>query len=321
MRLAFLGSPAFAVPTLRALHGAGHEVRVVVTRPDRPRGRGRRPAPTAVKQAAEQLGLPLLQPQSVNRTEAVEALGGSGAEMGVVVAYGAILRPALLSALPRGFLNLHASLLPDYRGAAPIQWALMCGETETGVTVIRMEPELDAGPVLAARRVTIGARETAGELHDRLAREGAELMTDVVNRLWAGEDVPGRPQPAGGGVFARALTKRDGWLDWSATARDVCNRVRGLTPWPGACARFQGRGRERRVTILRAEPDPAARPEAEPGTVLEAGDQAILVQAGRGAVRVEELKPAGGRAMSAGDFVHGYHVGPGDRFEGAAEDA
>ena len=321
MKLAFLGSPDFAVPTLRALHQAGHELCPVVTRPDRPRGRGRKPAATAVKQAAEELGLPLLQPRSVNRPEVAEALAGSGAEMGIVAAYGEILSRAVLAALPQGFLNLHASLLPDYRGAAPVHWALIRGETETGVTVIRMAPRLDAGPILAARRVAIGARETMGELQDRLAREGAALMLEVVNGLSAGEDLPGRPQPASGGFYARALTKDDGRLDWSATARDVCNRVRGLTPWPGAYAAFQGRGRELSVTLLRTEPVPEVGGQAEPGVVLAVEPRALLVQAGRGAVRVAELKPAGSRAMSAEDFVHGHYVAPGDRFTGAVRDA
>jgi methionyl-tRNA formyltransferase len=321
MKLAFLGSPDFAVPTLRALHEAGHDIRLVATRPDRPRGRGRKPAPTAVKQAAQDLGLPLLQPQSVNRGRARRALASSGAELGIVAAYGEILRPSALSVLPQGFLNLHASLLPDYRGAAPVHWAVIRGETETGVTVIRMAPGLDSGPILAARRVPIGARETMGELQERLAREGAALMTDVVGRLAAGEKIPGRPQPPSGGFSARALTKADGRLDWSATAREVCNRVRGLTPWPGACTTFQDReGRALAVTLLRAEPAPEADQRAEPGTVLAVEQNSLLVQAGDGAVRVEELKPAGSRAMSVEDFVHGHHVEPGDHFTAAAGD-
>jgi len=326
MKLAFLGSPDFAVPTLRALHEAGHELRLVVTRPDRPRGRGRKPAATAVKQAAEELGLPVLQPRSANSPDAIDALAGSGAELGIVAAYGEILKPAVLAALPQGFLNLHASLLPAYRGAAPIHWALIRGETETGVTIIRMAPKLDAGPILAARRVAIGAGETMGELHDTLAREGAALMADVVGRISAGQDVPERPQPKSGGFYARTLTKDDGRLDWTAAAGDVCNHVRGLNPWPGAHTTFRDReGRELAVTLLQAEaaPDmpapaapavPDADGQAEPGIVLAVEPHALLVQAGGGVVRVRRLKPAGSRAMAAEDFVHGHHVAPGDRF-------
>jgi len=317
MRLAFLGSPDFAVSTLRALHEAGHELRLVVTRPDRPRGRGRKPAPTAVKRAAEELGLPVFQPQSVNSREGVDALAGSGAELGIVAAYGEILKPAVLSALPHGFLNLHASMLPDYRGAAPIHWALIRGETETGVTVIRMAQKLDAGPILAARPVPIEPRETMGELEGRLAREGGALMAHVVGRLSAGQDIQGRPQPKSSGFFARALTKEDGRLDWTASAEALCNRVRGLTPWPGAHATFRDReGGELAVTLLRARPLPEAEAQAEAGTVLAVEPDALIVQAGRGAVRVEGLKPAGSRAMDAADFVHGHHVAPGDRFAG-----
>ncbi|NLW51505.1 MAG: methionyl-tRNA formyltransferase [Candidatus Brocadiaceae bacterium] len=320
MNLAFLGSPDFAVPTLEALHEAGHRVRLVITRPDRPRGRGRKPAATAVKQAAERLGLPLWQPESVNRPETARALAESGAEMGVVAAYGEILRPSVLSALPQGFLNLHASLLPDYRGAAPVHWALMRGETGTGVTVIRMAPRLDAGPVLAAAKVRIGDRETMGELEARLAREGAALMAEVLRRLDRGEAVPERPQPASGGFFARALTKDDGRLAWTVPARELCNRVRGLTPWPGAWTVLETGGRRVKVTLLCAEPAPVPGDGAEagaavaPGTVLAVEPDALRVQAGRGAVRVRALKPAGSRAMCVPDFVHGHRVRPGDRF-------
>lgn len=314
MKIVFLGSPPFAVPSLRALHAAGQEVCLVVTRPDRPRGRSGVPTPTAVKAAALELGIPVYQPESVNCAAAREALAGAGAELGVVVAYGELLRPAVLAAVPEGFLNLHASLLPDYRGAAPINWAIMRGETRTGVSVIRVAPQLDAGPILATREVAIGRDETAGELAGRLAQVGAELLADVVGRLAAGEEVDARPQPTEAGFQARRLAKADGRVDWSMAAEEIRNRVRGLTPWPGAYAAFRHRGRTRRVALLRVEATDDAPAGASPGEIVAAGPGGVCVQTGRGVLRVRELKPAGKRAMSAEEFVHGYRVAAGDRF-------
>ncbi|MGD2175371.1 MAG: methionyl-tRNA formyltransferase [Candidatus Brocadiaceae bacterium] len=312
MKLLFFGSPEMSVPSLRALQGGGHRVATVVTRPDRPGGRGRHPTPTAVKEAALEMGLEVLQPDTANGPEAIRALRGVGAELGVVVAYGEILSPELLSVTDRGFINVHASLLPEYRGAAPINWAVIRGEEVTGVTVIRMVPELDAGPILAAREVPIEPGETAGELHDRLAEIGAEVVLDVVDRLDAGEKLPARAQPREAGFFARKLTKRDGRLDWSLSAEELHNRVRGLTPWPGAYTRLEAGTESIRITVLRAEVAERSAEGRAPGTVLSADEEAgIVVQTGRGALRLLELKPAGGRAMSAADFVHGYPVEPG----------
>jgi len=316
MRLLFFGSPAFAVPSLRALHGAGHDIAQVVTQPDRPRGRKGTPQPTAVKLAASELGLDVFQPARASAPEAVEALRGKRADLGVVVAYGEILSPDLLSATTQGFLNVHSSLLPDYRGAAPINWAIMRGETETGVSVIRVVPELDAGPILVQRALAIGPDETAGELHDRLSVVGAEALVELVARLDAGEEVKGKPQPVSTGFFARKLTKADGAVDWSASAATICNRVRGLTPWPGAYAELQTAGRSIRVTLLRAQPVDCddAEQGARPGEVVRSGEEGLFVKAGTGYVRISELKPSGSRAMSASDFVHGHHIESGDRF-------
>jgi len=316
VKLLFFGSPQFAVPSLRALHGEGHRIEAVVTQPDRPRGRSGRPAPTPVKRAALELGLDVHQPPSANDADAVGALREAGAELGVVVAYGEILTAELLAVTARGFINAHASLLPDYRGAAPVNWAVIRGEEVTGVSVIRMEPQLDAGPVLATRRVSIGEDETAGELHDRLAPLAAEALTEVVGRMDAGEDIAGRPQPERTGFFARKLTKQDGRLDWSLPAAQLRDRVRGLTPWPGAFSELNTAGDRARATLLRVETAETDAARGEPGTVLRADDaEGLLVQAGRGAVRIRELRPAGGRAMTARDFIHGHRVEPGDRFE------
>jgi methionyl-tRNA formyltransferase len=314
MKLVFFGSPGFAVPSLRRLHGAGHSVMLVVTRPDRPRGRSGMPMATAVKVAAGDLGLPFFQPADPNAPGALAHLRGEGAELGVVVAYGEILSAEALATTSSGFLNLHASLLPDYRGAAPINWAIMRGEQETGVSVIRMAPRLDAGPVLAERPVRIGPDETAGQLEARLADMGAELLDDVVGRLARGELPEGREQPRRTSFFARRLTKEDGRIDWSAPAAEIHNRVRGLSPWPGAYCQFEGNGRNERVHLLRVRSAPAGPQRAEPGTVLQAGGDGIFVKAGAGVVRILEVKPAGSRAMAAADFVNGRAVRAGDRF-------
>jgi methionyl-tRNA formyltransferase len=315
MRLVFLGSPDFAVPTLRALHATGHEVVCVVTQPDRPRGRHKAPQPTPVKRTALELGLPVYQPQSVNAPEAVQHLKATGAEIGVVIAYGTILKPRLIDALPRGFLNVHASLLPDYRGAAPINWALICGEKVVGVSIIRIEPKLDVGPVLGEARLDVMPDETAGELTPRIAVLGAAALAEVIGRLAAGESVPGRVQPAEAGFYARKLTKSDGRLDWTLSAGQVCNRVRGLTPWPGAFSELCIDGRCLHISVLtaHAEPGGAAEP-TEAGVVLAAGEDGIVVQAGCGVVRLLRLKPAGKRAMDVRDFVHGHRLRPGARF-------
>jgi methionyl-tRNA formyltransferase len=315
MRLVFLGSPEFAVPTLRAL-ARGHEVALVVTRPDRPRGRSARPQPTAVKEAALELGLAVLQPESARDPEAIEAVRQTGADLAVTVAYGEVLSPDMLAATPQGFLNLHASLLPAYRGAAPVNWAVIRGERRTGVSVIRMAPRLDAGPILAQRETNIGPDETAGELEERLSRLGAEVTAEVVDRLAAWEHVPGRPQPASGGFFARKLTKADGKIDWELPAGQIRSRVRGLTPWPGALAEFRGRARSRQVVLLRVEAAGEAQvPALAPaGAVLDVSAEGIVVRAGRGTVTIGELKPAGSRAMAAADFARGHGVGPGDMF-------
>jgi len=315
MKLLFCGSPAFAVPSLRRLHRAGHRIELVVTRPDRPRGRSGRPVPTPVKQTAAELGLPVFEPESINAPESVARLRHTGPELGVVVAYGELLSAEVLCSASGGFLNLHASLLPAYRGAAPVNWAIIRGESVTGVSIIRMVPRLDAGPILAQSHTPIGPDETAGELAERLATLGAELLADVVNKIASGAEIEQRTQPARAPSLAPKLTKRDGRIDWSLTAQQIRNRVRGMTPWPGAFCELRSCGRRLRVILLRvelAEGRPGTR--QPPGTVLAVGREGILVQAGEGAVRITELKPAGRRAMRAEDFLRGHAVEAGARF-------
>lgn len=316
MRIVFLGTPDFAVPALAGLHEAGHELVLVVTNPDAARGRGLRPAAPAVKIAGLQLGLEVYQPENVNRRAAVKRLMETAPDLGVVVAFGAILRPKALAVAAQGFLNVHASLLPSYRGSAPINWAIIRGERETGVTIQRMATRMDAGPILAQKRTVIGENETAGELHDRLCTLGAEALVDVVNRIAAGERMPETPQDEALVTMAPKLAKADGRVDWALSAVEIHDLVRGLTPWPGAWSFLLAGGRREKIglieTAVRTEEPVAGRA----GDVLTADDRdGIVVRAGRGSVLISKLKPASGRAMSAGDYMHGHKVAPGDRFE------
>jgi len=317
MKIVFVGTPDFAVPSLEQLARAGHSIELVVTRPDRRRGRGLQPAAPPVKKAALELGLPLLQPRSINSPDSIERIRNTGARLGVLVAYGEIISPDVLAALPEGFLNLHASLLPAYRGAAPINWAIINGETQTGVSVVKMVEELDAGPVLAQRAVPIGPDQTAGELHDVLAAAGAELLADVVGRLDRAEPVRQQEQNEALASVAPKLSKQDGRIDWTLPAEQIKNRVRGMTPWPGAWCYFAGRDRTELVSLLevQAEKEAPRTPDAGPGTVIQVDSrEAVRVKAGRGTVTIKAIKPASGRAMEIADFVHGRRVRVGDRF-------
>ena len=316
MRLVVAGTPDFAIPPLRALHDAGHDIAGVITRPDRPRGRGQKMQPTPVKRAALELELPVLQPESINDPDFRESLRGLEPELGVVVAYGAILRRPMLALPDRGFINLHASALPAYRGAAPLNWAIINGETETGVTVIRMVEEMDAGPMLAREMVPIDPDDTAGDLHDRLADIGARVLRGVVDDMDAGDPPEETPQDESKASYAPMLSGEDREIDWSRPAGEVRNLVRGLTPWPGARATLQTDAEgEIGMQPLEVRADEAAASDESPGTVLQAGSTGLVVQTGRGAVTIKELKPSGGRAMSAADFLNGHQVHPGDMFD------
>jgi len=324
MRVIFIGTPDFATLPLQAIREAGHTIPLVVSRPDARRGRGRKAAEPPVKAYAREVGIDVFQPENINAPESVQRLREAEADLGVVVAYGALLSGEVLTTTTaRGYLNVHASLLPKYRGAAPVNWAIMRGERETGVTIQRMTVALDAGPILAQKRLSIGEEETAGELHVRLCAEGASLLVSVLERMAAGERIPEHSQGGEPRSYAPKLSKRDGRLDWSLSAREICDRVRGLTPWPGACAHFAGASRSEDVTLLKLMPAPAATGEGAAaagehvpaGTVLGVDRQeGIAVQTGAGAVIIRELKPACGKAMSGADFAHGRHVEQGDQF-------
>ncbi len=309
MRLAFLGTGRFAVPCLEAVLDAGHDVVALVTQPDRESGRGRELAPPPTKLAALARGLAVQQPRRIRLPEAVEALAALAPEILVVVAYGQILPPAVLGLAPRGAVNVHASLLPLYRGAAPIQWAVARGESETGVTTMQLDEGLDTGPILLARATPIGPEETAGELQERLAALGATLLLETLAGLAADRLQP-RPQDHARATLAPILRKEDGRVDWRLTAREVGWRVRGFHPWPGMTATWQGRGLKL-LRVAEALPGPG-----EPGQVLAVEAQGVLVGCGGGSrLRLVEVQPESRRAMPAGAWAAGARVRPGDRFD------
>jgi methionyl-tRNA formyltransferase len=239
MRLVFLGTPAFAVPTLERMAEAGHQVLAVVTQPDRPRGRGQHAAPPPVKQAAARLGLAVHQPERVRHAEAVEFLRTLGAEAMVVVGYGQIIPQTVIDLAPLGIINVHASLLPKYRGAGPIQWAILNGETRTGVTTMRIDAGLDTGEILLQAETQIGPEENAIDLGKRLAVMGADLLVETLGGLAAGIIIPRKQDPSQA-THAPLLKKEDGLIDWRQPAESIHNRVRGLQPWPGAYTIFRG---------------------------------------------------------------------------------
>jgi methionyl-tRNA formyltransferase len=322
MRLAFLGTPGFALPTLAALIGAGHEIVRVYTQPPRPAGRGRSLRPSPVHAAAEAAGLPAETPLRFREPEVLDGLAALGADAAVVVAYGQILPQAALDAPRLGCLNLHASLLPRWRGAAPIQRAIMAGDAETGVAVMQMEAGLDTGPVLAEARTPIGPEDTAGTLHDRLAALGAPLMVEALAALAEGRARP-RPQSGDGVTYAAKIDKAEACIDWARGAAALDRHIRGLSPAPGAWTEI---GAERvRILMCRPEPVPGASadghghgldlgsgvpPGAPPGTAL---DDRLLVACGEGALRLTRLQRPGRAAADAAELLRGFPVPGGTR--------
>jgi methionyl-tRNA formyltransferase len=319
MRLIMLGTGPFAVPTLQVLAKSEHDVVLVVTRP--PRGRDSQASP--LQRAGEALDLNIWSPDSVNRPDAQQRLASLTADLLVVCDYGEILKPATLATARLGGVNLHGSLLPKYRGAAPVQWAILQGETETGNSVIQMTPGLDAGPCLGQQRVAIDPDEDAGDLESRLAALGAELVCEVVDQLAAGTARP-IEQDTSQASKAPRLTKEHGAIDWSRSAREIKNQVRALRPWPRAYT-FWHRAEASTGPPLRLNIDRVAQVasgeaassassvSAPPGTVLDASGR-LVVATGQGTLEILELQPAGKKPMSAADFLRGTRVQSGDRF-------
>lgn len=307
LRVAFAGTPDFAVPSLRALLQGRETVVGVLTQPDRPAGRGRRLRPSPVKVVAEEAGVPVAQPAHL-RGEAERAVLREWApDLLVVAAYGLLLPPEVLHLPHLGCINVHASLLPAYRGAAPIQRAVLDGAAETGVTIMQMEEGLDSGPMLLQRSRPIGPRETAGELHDALAVLGAEALAEALERLRAGtlEAVPQDPDRA---TYAPKVTKEEAELDWSRPAEELDRRVRAFNPWPVAHTGHRGE----RLRVWRSRPV-AAVPDGPPGTVAAGADNLPLVACGDGGLLLEEVQPPGRKRMEGSAALHGGHLCPGER--------
>jgi methionyl-tRNA formyltransferase len=311
LRVIFMGTAPLACPSLTALARGAHDVEVVavVTQPDRPKGRGLQLQPSAVKQTAMDLKLPVLQPERARAPEFIETIGGLRPDLIVVVAFGQILPPALLAVPRHGCLNVHTSILPRHRGAAPIQWALLLGDRETGVTIMQMDAGLDTGPVVAVETTPITPEDDAGTLHDRLSVLGAALLVKVIPGYVSGLIVP-QPQPAEGATYARKITKADGRLDWSLPAAALWNRVRALVPWPVAFTTLPSPAGPSLLKIWRATPQPDSGP---PGTVLAAGPAGLNVACGQGSLLVTELQREGSRRMSAAEFLAGHRLPPGTR--------
>ncbi len=313
MRIVFMGTPEFAVPSLAALVDAGEEVAAVVTQPDRPAGRELHLTPPPVKVWAAPRGLPVLQPATLKDPAAREAILGLKPDLLVVAAYGHLLPSVLLDTPPLGALNVHASLLPKYRGAAPIHWAIMLGEKETGISVIRLARELDAGDILLQSHEPIWPDDTAGSLHDRLMRRGARCLLEAVGLLKEGRAAWTRQDPARV-TFAPALSRDQARLDWARPAPVCHDFIRGLSPWPVAFTAFRGQPcKIWRSTPPRGEPGPGY--ALQPGRML-ATASALRVQCGDGGwLDLLELQVPGRRVISGAEFAHGFHILEGDRFE------
>ena len=299
MRVIFMGTPEFSVPVLDALVAGGNEIAAVYCQPPRPAGRGKKDRPSPVQARAEALGLPVRHPVSLKGAEAQAEFAAFGAEVAVVVAYGLILPQVVLDAPARGCLNIHASLLPRWRGAAPIHRAILSGDAETGICIMQMEAGLDTGPVLLRQAVAIGAEETTGELHDRLSALGADLIGVALARL---DDLVPEPQPEAGVTYAQKIDKAEAALDWTLPAAEVDRLIRGLSPFPGAWTTHQGE----RIKLLGAR---LAAGAGAPGAVLDTG---FTVACGSGAVQVTRAQRAGRGAQEAESFLRGLPLGPGD---------
>jgi methionyl-tRNA formyltransferase len=307
MRAVFAGTPEFAAVALRAISAAGHDIPLVLTQPDRPAGRGMALQASPVKRLAQELGIEVFQPLSLKDAGAQARVREIGADVMVVAAYGLILPQAVLD-MPRfGCINIHASLLPRWRGAAPIQRAILAGDAETGVCIMQMEAGLDTGPVLLRGTLPIGANDTAGDVHDRLATLGGQLVVDCLARL----PMPAEPQPEAGVTYASKLEKSEAAIDWRRPAAEVDRLIRAFNPFPGAQAALEGNG----IKVWRARP---VEGRGQPGEILAAGKDGIVVACGEGAILISELQKAGGKRLPAMQFLAGNPLAVGSRFDGTA---
>jgi methionyl-tRNA formyltransferase len=312
MRIVFCGTPEFAVPSLRRLlSDSFFSVEAVVTQPDRPRGRGREVSASPVKQAAIEAGVHVYQPESIKSDSAIEFFKRLAPDAVVIIAYGQIIPQRLIDVPRLGWINLHASLLPKYRGAAPINWAIVNGESVTGLSTMRIDAGMDTGPILLQREMAIGADETAPDLARRMSEEGAPLVAETLRALESGEVTP-RSQDSAGASVAPRLKKEDGKIDWTRNATEIYNRIRGLAPWPGAYTKFRGQ-----LCHLWGRPEaPPAEEHHEPGLLVMSADRVCVTCGGFSRLRLEEVQLEGRKRITAREFVNGAHLAAGERFGG-----
>ncbi len=315
-RVAYFGTPRFAVPALTALIGANHHVVGVVTQPDRPRGRGQHVSSSPVKMVAEEHRIPTLQPTRLRDAAFVDVFRAWQPDIAVVAAYGRLLPQAVLDIPRRGFINIHASLLPRWRGAAPIHRAILAGDTVTGITIMRVVLALDAGPSIARVSIDIDADETSDALEARLSAAGADLLIQTIDDVIEERAVE-IPQDESGVTHAARVDRRDSPIDWSRPAALIHNQIRGLHPWPLAETHLGGR----RVIVRRSHVESTDAAHAAPGTIVEAVHDRLIIATGAGSLRLTELQPEGRRAMDARAFINGVHVHAGLRFDAPAASA
>jgi methionyl-tRNA formyltransferase len=302
-----MGTPRFAVPSLCAL-AATEQVALVLCNPDRPSGRGQAVVPPPVKEEAKRLGIPVYQPEKARHPDSVSRIAAEAPELIVVAAYGHILPKSILD-IPRfGCINVHASLLPGYRGAAPINWAVARGETVTGITIMRMDEGMDTGPMLHVREVKIGEEDNAGTLYEKLSVMGAEALVEAL-AMWRAGTLVGTPQDNGKATYAPMLKKEHGRIDWSKPAREIRNLVRGMIPWPAATADHGGKA----LKVIAAAVVPGQAPAGAPGEVVALDRAGIAVACGEGALRLTVVQPEGGKAMDAWAYAQGRRLSLGDR--------
>jgi methionyl-tRNA formyltransferase len=310
VNLIFMGTAELSCASLAALLAdARFRVAAVVTQPDKPKGRNLAPQPSPVKVLALQSQVPVLQPQRARDETFLAQLQSFAPDLIIVVAYGQILPPAILDLPRHGCLNVHTSLLPKYRGAAPIQWAIANGDSETGVTIMKMDPGLDTGPILSQRRTPIDSGDDSQSLHDRLARLGADLLVQTIPGYLAGDLLP-QPQPATGSTYAAKINKEDGRIIWSQPARQIWNRFRAFTPWPGA---FTFYGAQDKAVLLKIRGARVVERPGVPGEILQADREGIIVGCGQQALQITDLQREGGRALTAREFLAGHPLRVGEK--------
>jgi methionyl-tRNA formyltransferase len=305
MRIVFMGTPEFAVPSLEALLASEDQVVGVVTQPDRPKGRGQELTPPPIKLVAQRAGIPFLQPLKIRTPDFLDALAAWKPDLIAVTAFGRILHAPILNLPPMGCVNVHGSLLPKYRGAAPVQWAVINGETETGITTMLMDEGMDTGAMLLQERIPILPEDTSGTVAPRLAELGGRLLVETIRRLKAGTITP-RAQDHTQATMAPLLKKEDGVVDWTGSAQSIANRIRGLSPWPGAYT-FHGQERWNIWRALAVQESV----QSQPGTILSGAKQSLKVATGSGVLEILDIQTANSKRMSVGQFLAGHRIDPG----------